>query len=121
MDVFTHDIKRAQWFELFGETACSIGSILYIIDAATNSQVLLNEVPILYLIGSIVFLLGSFLMIIQSIYTISNLKFNKFNTEEIKYKDIESDMELDMELGTISKSESKSESKNESESKRKEQ
>ena len=55
MDVFTHDIKRAQWFELFGEGACSIGSILYIIDSATNSQVLLNEVPILYLFGSIVF------------------------------------------------------------------
>jgi len=95
MDVFTHDIKRAQWFELFGESACSIGSILYIIDSATNSQVLLNEVPILYLCGSIVFLLGSFLMIIQSIYTISSLKFNK---KEIKYKDIE----LDIELGTIS-------------------
>ena len=55
MDKLTNDIKRAQWFELFGESACSIGSILYIIDASTNSQILVYEVPILYLIGSIIF------------------------------------------------------------------
>lgn len=86
MDKLTNDIKRAQWFELFGESACSIGSILYIVDASTNSQILVYEVPILYLIGSIIFLLGSFLMIIQSVQTIC--KINQEKKESINHRDI---------------------------------
>ena len=79
METIIQNIKQAQWFELVGESLCAIGSILYIIDSATNSNILIYQVPIFYLIGSILFLLGSFLMIIQSIYTICKINVDKKN------------------------------------------
>ena len=63
------DIKRAQKFELAGESFCAFGSILYIVDSVTHKQ---HSVSILYLIGSSLFLVGSILMIIQSIITVKD-------------------------------------------------
>ncbi len=71
----TNNIKQVQVFELIGESLCAIGSILYIIDASTNGEIIIYSIKIefLYLLGSILFLLGSILMIIQSVLTIKNI------------------------------------------------
>ena len=67
MDVFTHDIKRAQWFELFGEVSCLIGSAIFVADAF-----IVEETPFrsFYLWGSICYGVGATSMIIQSVKTL---------------------------------------------------
>ena len=71
----TNNIKNAQIFELIGEFIYSIGSILYVIDASlhSNSKFKVNDINILYMVGSLLFLIGSFLMIAQSILTIKKI------------------------------------------------
>ena len=69
----TKNIKNAQIFELIGEFIYSMGSVLYVVDASMINTVKVNNINILYLLGSLLFLIGSFLMIVQSVLTIKKI------------------------------------------------
>ena len=60
-------IKSAQWFELFGEVSCLIGSVIFVADAFT-----VEETPFYstYLWGSFCYGVGATSMIIQSVKTL---------------------------------------------------
>ena len=60
-------IKSAQWFELFGEVSCLIGSVIFVTDAFTVEETPFHS---FYLWGSICYGVGATSMIIQSVKTL---------------------------------------------------
>jgi len=60
-------IKSAQWFELFGEISCLVGSVIFVLDAFK-----VEETPFRssYLWGSFFYGMGATSMIIQSVKTL---------------------------------------------------
>ena len=60
-------IKSAQWFELFGEVSCLVGSIIFVVDALNTEETPFKSV---YLWGSFCYGLGATSMIIQSVKTL---------------------------------------------------
>ena len=60
-------IKSAQWFELFGEVSCLIGSVIFVIDAFKVEETPFHSA---YLWGSFCYGVGATSMIIQSVKTL---------------------------------------------------
>ena len=77
---FEDVVKRAQWYQLVGESFCFLGSSSFIVDYCVAGPV--ANYSTYYLLGCIGVAVGSTAMIVQSIKTICSKSFARKEAEE---------------------------------------